>query len=311
MRFLGLVQLLAVLLNTLVMASTAIVFSLLGWRRIAYYPVWAFARLLLLSTAVRHRVHGLDNVPGSGSYVVVSNHCSHLDGPTIALALPHPVYFIIKKELTQIPFFGRATVALGFIAVDRSNTSQARAEMARAAETIRQDRRILVFAEGTRSPDGHLQRFKKGGFHLAVDAKVPILPVTINGSHRLYPKNGHVVRPGVVDVIVGRPISTSGLCKKDVSELMEQTRDQILQARLPRHVKVLDDFLHRSCPELLVRVHRAKRAAVVRASDCGLDDERSSLARRTEDNSLVAHRVKRTTRFVSRQVAKKAVGCLQ
>ncbi len=227
----GIIQFSVMVAATLVLASTVILLSLLGLRRLAYLPVRAWAWTLLATTGVRYRSHGLDNVPEAEPYVVISNHCSHLDGPTIALALPHPVYFVIKKELTKIPLWGLATQKLGFIAVNRSDSAQARAEMARAVETIRDGRRVLVFAEGTRSPDGQLQRFKKGGFHLAIDAQVPILPVTVNGSHALFPKSGTSVRPGTLDVVVGRAIPTSGLGKEDVEELMAATREEILAAR--------------------------------------------------------------------------------
>lgn len=231
MRVLAVVQFSAMVIATLVLASAAILLSLVGLRRAAYLPVWVWAWVLLLITGVRYRVHGLDHVPTTGSYVVISNHCSHLDGPAIALALPHPVYFVIKKELTEIPLWGLAAQKIGFIAVNRSDSEQARAEMVRAIRAIRDGRRVLVFAEGTRSPDGHLQQFKKGGFHLAIDAQVPILPVTVNGSHRLFPKAGASVRPGTLDVIVGRAISTVGLGKEHLGDLMAATRQEILAAR--------------------------------------------------------------------------------
>lgn len=231
MRILAIIQFSFMVVATLVFASAVILLSLLGLRRAAYLPVRAWAWSLLTTTGVRYQAHCLENVPRSGSYVVISNHCSHLDGPTFALALPHPVYFVIKKELARIPLWGLAARTVGFIAVDRSNSAQARAEMARAVEAVRDGRRVLVFAEGTRSPDGHLQPFKKGGFHLAIDAQVPILPVTVNGSHALFPKAGAAVRPGTVDVVVGRPIPTSGLGKEHVDELMATTRKQILAAR--------------------------------------------------------------------------------
>ena len=119
----------------------------------------------------------------AGPYLIVSNHASHLDGPALARALPDPIFFVIKKELTRIPLWGQAAVKVGFIAIDRSDTDQARLEMQQAIGDIRAGQHVLVFAEGTRSPDGHLQPFKKGGFHLAIDAQVPVLPVAINGSH--------------------------------------------------------------------------------------------------------------------------------
>ncbi len=231
MSVLAIIQFSVMVFATLMFASAAVLLSMLGLHRAAYVPVRAWAWILLVSTGVRYRVQGLDNVPRIGSYVVISNHCSHLDGPTIALALPHPVYFVIKRELAEIPLWGLAARKLGFIAVDRSDSAQARAQMLRAVETVRDGRRVLVFVEGTRSPDGHLQRFKKGGFHLAIDAQVPILPVTVNGSHALFPKASTSVRPGTLDVIVGRAISTAGLGKEHLEELMATTRQEILEAR--------------------------------------------------------------------------------
>ncbi len=218
-------------LATLLLAPPVIVLSVLGLREAAFAPVRLWARLLHLVTRIRFRVHGVENVPEDGSYVVVSNHCSHLDGPTIVLALPHPVYIVIKRELARIPLWGQAVVALGFIAVDRSDSEQARDQMQRAVDAIRGGRRVLVFAEGTRSGNGRLQPFKKGGFHLAVDAQVPILPLAVNGSHTLFPKGAPVVRPGMVDVVVGRPIPTAGKGKEDLEDLMAETRDAILAAR--------------------------------------------------------------------------------
>jgi 1-acyl-sn-glycerol-3-phosphate acyltransferase len=231
LRILAVYQYAVGVLATLVCAPTAILFATLGLERATYAPVKAWAWILHVATGVRSRAVGLDNVPATGSYVVVCSHTSHLDGPAIALALPHPVYFVIKKELAQIPLWGHAALKIGFLAVDRSDSEQARREMARAIDTIRAGRRVLVFAEGTRSPDGHLQAFKKGGFHLAVDAQVPILPVAVNGSYRLFPKGALAARPGRLEVAVGPPIATAGLTTEDVGALVEQTREAILALR--------------------------------------------------------------------------------
>jgi len=218
-------------LATLVCCPLAILFAGLGLDRATYAQVRIWAWAVSAATGVRSRATGLDNVPPTGSYVVVSSHNSHLDAPAIVRTLPHPVYFVIKKELARIPLWGHAAVKIGFIAVDRSDSEQAHSEMARAVDTIRSGRRVLVFAEGTRSPDGHLQAFKKGGFHLAVDAQVPILPIAVNGSYRLLPKGAPAARPGRIEVAVGRPISTAGLTKDDVPALAERTREAILVLR--------------------------------------------------------------------------------
>jgi 1-acyl-sn-glycerol-3-phosphate acyltransferase len=216
---------------TLVLAPPVILMSFFGWNDASFVLVRLWARIVLLFAGVRHRGDGQQHVPPSGSYVVVSNHCSHLDAPALVLNLPHPVYFIIKKELAKIPLWGYAVTKLGFIVIDRSDSDQAREELQRAVDTIRGGRRVFVFAEGTRSPDGHLQSFKKGGFHLAVDARVPILPVAVNGSSRLLPKGGTVIHPGRIDIVVGQPIPTAGLGKEAIPELMAATRETILAAR--------------------------------------------------------------------------------
>lgn len=218
-------------LATLVIAPLAALFGMLGLDRVCYAQVRAWAWMLHASTGVRSRAVGLEHVPTRGSYVVISSHTSHLDGPAIAHTLPHPVYFVIKQELTRIPVWGYAVVKVGFIAVDRSNSEQARCQMERAVEAIRGGRRVLVFAEGTRSPDGHLQPFKKGGFHLAVKAQVPILPVAVNGSHKLLPKGAPAALPGCVEVAVGQPIATDGLTCDDVPDLIARTRAAILELR--------------------------------------------------------------------------------
>jgi len=103
--------------------------------------------------------------------------------------------------------------------------------MARAVDSIRAGKVVLVFPEGTRSPDNLMLPFKKGGFHLAIDAQVPILPVAVNRSRRLWPKGSAVMRPGTIDVQVGAPISTAGLSKDDLPRLLERTREVITEMR--------------------------------------------------------------------------------
>ena len=232
MWVLAVVQYSVGVIATLICATLAIVFAMLGLDRATYAQVRLWARALQLGTGVRCRGFGLEHVPADGSYVVISSHTSHLDGPMIALVLPHPVYFVIKKELTRIPLWGCAAVKVGFIAVDRSNSEQAKIQMSGAVETIRAGRRVLVFAEGTRSVDGHLQAFKKGGFHLAVAAQVPIVPVAVNGSQRLLPKGAPAALSGRCEVAVGPPIPTTGLTADDVPALIEQTRMAVRSLRM-------------------------------------------------------------------------------
>ena len=231
MRALGILHYLVGVVATLLFAPPAFVFGMLGWRRAAYVPVRCWAWVAVTVTGVRCRGHGLDLLPTEGPYVVVANHCSHLDSPCLVRALPHALYFVVKRELTRIPLFGPTLVKLGFVIVDRSNSEEAHRRMAEAVQLIREGHRVLVFAEGTRSRDGHLQPFKKGGFHLAIDAQVPVVPVAINGSHRLLPKGELTTRPGTVDIGVCEPIPTTGMDGGQVDALVEKARKTIFEAR--------------------------------------------------------------------------------
>lgn len=182
-------------------------------------------------------VTGLDKVPTDRPYVILSNHRSHVDGPTIAVALPHPFTFIIKRELAEIPIWGRAAKISGFIPVDRGRSEVARATMAAAVERIRSGTNVMLFPEGTRSETNALLPFKKGGFHLAIDAQVPVLPVALSGSRGILPKKKLAPQGGHVQVDICDPIDTAGLGPDDVPALVERTRTVIAAA-----LKARDDL---------------------------------------------------------------------
>jgi len=110
-----------------------------------------------------------------------------------------------------VPIFGQALLASGHIIIDRGDREGAIASLHRAAEQIRAGTSVIVFPEGTRSPDGHLRLFKSGPFHLAVEAQVPIIPVTVSGSQRITPKGELRVHSGRVKIVYGKPISTRGI----------------------------------------------------------------------------------------------------
>lgn len=220
-----------VMMLATIMAFTLIAFWIAsGQQLMAYNVVRWWCRALHVVSVTRYEVQGLENVP-KGPYLVISNHSSHLDGPGLIVTLPDPIYFVIKKGLAQIPVWGWAATRIGFISIDRSRSIAAQETLHRAVSTIREGRHILVFAEGTRSPDYRLHRFKKGGFHMAIEAGVPILPVAINGSRRLLPKGAPSAKPGTVSVVIGVPIETEGLDKEDLPDLMARTREVIVTGR--------------------------------------------------------------------------------
>ena len=186
---------------------------------------WSWA--LLRAVGVRIQSFGLEHAEGMGPCVILCNHRSHLDGPVLLCTLPFPFSFVIKKSLARIPLWGWAVTRAGYVAIDRGDHQDALAGMRRAADRIRAGRRVLTFPEGTRSPTNTFLPFKKGGALLAIQARVPILPVALAGTYDLLPKGSRAPRPGVVVVGVGRPIPTEGLGYEDRDRLIQQAEAAI------------------------------------------------------------------------------------
>jgi 1-acyl-sn-glycerol-3-phosphate acyltransferase len=161
------------------------------------------------------------------AYVFMSNHLSTLDIWAAYVAIPVPLRMIAKKQLRRIPLFGWAMAAGRFIFIDRQNALAARRSIERAKERIHAGTSVLLFPEGTRSRDGKLGAFKKGGFHLAMDAGVPIVPVAMHGTRELMPRGSLLLRPGRMRVTLGAPIPTEGLSAEDRNALVDRVRDTI------------------------------------------------------------------------------------
>jgi len=187
--------------------------------------IWA--RLMLKTSGVRVEVEGLDNIRPETPYVYMSNHLSHFDAVSLLSVLPLGVKFLAKKELGRIPFLGWAMYALGYIFVERGNKLESFKRIDKGARKVREGTSILVFAEGTRSRDGNLQPFKKGGFVMAIKAGVDIVPISITGSREVLPRGSLRVNPGIVKVVIGSPIPSSGYTLDMKITLMERVRDAI------------------------------------------------------------------------------------
>ena len=188
---------------------------------------------------VRVVAEGLEHVERTQSYVFMSNHQSVLDIGALVLTLPVNWRFVAKRELTWVPFFGWALGLSDQIVVDRGNRVRSVRSLQRAAERIRGGISVIVFPEGTRSPSGRMREFKSGGFHLAIEAQVPILPTTVSGSFHLIPKRSLKVHSGTIKVLYGKPIPTQGLgvehrhgLKDRVREAIESGYDAELQGAL-------------------------------------------------------------------------------
>ncbi len=192
--------------------------------RLAGY-LWSRAVATVLG--VKADLIGGQNVQPGASYIVTPNHQGTLDFLALELGLPVKVLWVIKKELTGIPFFGWALAKSGAVRLDRSNPAQAIRALNRGSDRLTDGWSLLAYPEGTRSKDGELGTFKKGPFMLAVQTGVPVLPVAINGAHKLLPKNSFAFRPGRMTLTLCDPIPTEGLTVDDVPELMAKTRAAI------------------------------------------------------------------------------------
>lgn len=187
-----------------------------------------WARILLWSAGVKVIVDMEAPLDPRRPYVFAANHLSSVDIFALFVALPVNIRFIAKKQLGRIPLFGWAMAAGRFIFIDRKNPVAARRSIDRAAARIRAGSSVAIFPEGTRSRDGLLGPFKKGGFHLAQQAGVPVVPIAIRGAGQVMPPGSVLVRPGPVFITVGLPIETKDLKElADRNALVERVRSEI------------------------------------------------------------------------------------
>jgi 1-acyl-sn-glycerol-3-phosphate acyltransferase len=157
----------------------------------------------------------------------MANHQSNCDPPALLAILP-PVLVMVKKEFFRIPILGAGMLARGFIPVDRRNRGQALEAVEKGVQALKAGKSFLVYPEGTRSPDGRLQSFKKGVFVMALKAGAPIVPISVSGSNKIMPKGKFVMRPGGVRITFHEPILTEGSTIEDRQVIIERVRQAIL-----------------------------------------------------------------------------------
>ncbi|MES1158173.1 MAG: lysophospholipid acyltransferase family protein [Haliangium ochraceum] len=186
-----------------------------------------WSRALLWTAAVPLLVKMHAPLDQRQAYVFMANHLSTVDIWALFVALPVNIRFIAKKQLGAIPLFGWAMAAGRFIFIDRQNPLAARRSIDQACRRIRSGSSVAIFPEGTRSRDGNLGPFKKGGFHLALTAGVPIVPVGIRGAHEVMPRGSLILRRGPVTIEVGAPIPTADLSVEDRHALLERVRSEV------------------------------------------------------------------------------------
>ena len=187
-----------------------------------------WAEWMLFVCGISYTVTGLENLKLDNQFIFMSNHESALDILIGLAALPFNIVFLAKKELFRIPIFGWAMHSAGTVLVDRQNRENAQQSVNNALAQIKKSKTsILMYPEGTRSQNGELLTFKKGGFILAIRSKLPIVPVTILGTHNALPKWSLKIRDANIQLIIGEAILTEKMTEKNRDQLLANCRKVI------------------------------------------------------------------------------------
>jgi 1-acyl-sn-glycerol-3-phosphate acyltransferase len=212
---------LAVVLISPFVGSTKLYWACVGWLRVAIWGCRTFC-------GVRARVIGIENVPTAadarGAVLLAPKHQSTWETFALPTLMPHPLAYVFKRELLYIPFFGWAMGRLDMIHIDRSKRTEAWNKVAEQGRRLFSEGVwVIMFPEGTRTPRGSQGTYKTGASRLAVTTGVPIVPIAVT-SARCWPRKSFLVRPGVVDVSIGRPIATVG---RDPEAVMREVESWI------------------------------------------------------------------------------------
>ena len=220
----------AIAVYTIVLGAISLASTLFDTRgRAAHWCARTWSRLILLTTGVTVESSGIDRLDPRGTYVFVANHQSIYDIPVLFWSLPQQLRIIAKESLGRLPFIGWHLRRTGHMLVDRKRPDRTKV-FDWANRLMANGLSLIVFPEGTRSRDGRVARFKGGGFYLALEAGLPVVPISIVGSRHVMLKGRVATYPGRVTLIVHDPIDTRGLADTDRRTFAEGVRQIIAAA---------------------------------------------------------------------------------
>ncbi|MCP4624033.1 MAG: 1-acyl-sn-glycerol-3-phosphate acyltransferase [bacterium] len=186
-----------------------------------------WARGILFAGRIKVTVNGLANIDPDQSYVYMSNHQGNFDIPVLLAHLPVQFRWLAKAELFKIPIFGRAMRGAGYVKIDRFNQESAFESIKEAGSRMKNGVSVMIFPEGTRSRDGKIRPFKKGGFIMAVESGVPIVPVILQGTRSIMGKSSLKINTGEVTLNIAVPIATTGFSRDNKDDLIDSVRTVI------------------------------------------------------------------------------------
>jgi 1-acyl-sn-glycerol-3-phosphate acyltransferase len=221
-------------ITTMLTAAIVAVGCILGGEKFfSYYPGMLWARIACILTLCPVKIKGRENIKKGQSYVFVSNHQGAFDIFLIYGYLGAPIKWMMKKGLAKIPLVGFACRMAGFTFVDNSSARSAHKSVQEAERSLQYGRSLIVFPEGSRSPDGHVKRFKRGAYQIAVDQQLPIVPITLNGPYKVMPTGSWDVYPHRMEMIIHPPVLThkkENDDKEQLQKLVDATQKTIFSA---------------------------------------------------------------------------------
>lgn len=225
---------------TVILAGGGLILSIFEWKgKILGQVAHLWSKLILWSAGIKYEVVGLENLDSEQNYVFTGNHESAFDIPLAFAGIKHHMVSISKIGLKWIPIFGWAMQAAKHIFVDRKNHSKALKSLEKAVVSLKNNpRSIMLFPEGTRSKDGKIHKFKKGGLLLGIEAQIPIVPMALCGTGDVALKGELKLKSKEIELRIGKPINTIGMTYKDRNSLTDKVYKEIVSLKSDCYKKV-------------------------------------------------------------------------
>jgi len=221
---------------TLLFASLGIIGSLFEWRgKFLSWVARTWSKILLTIGGIKYSIIGLERLDLNSNYVFAANHESALDIPLVFAGLPFHVVAISKIELKWIPIFGWAMMAGGHFFVDRRNYTRALKSLEKAKLSMAKNpRSVIIYPEGTRSLDGKVKPFKKGGLVMAMQMGIPVVPIALCGTGNVLKKKGFTLNRQAIELRIGNPIETQNLDTDNRNQFVEDVRQEVIALKAKR-----------------------------------------------------------------------------
>ncbi|MFN8777740.1 MAG: lysophospholipid acyltransferase family protein [Flavobacteriales bacterium] len=228
---LNILQAVAILAWTVFSGLLALILRLFFSPRkvVLFISHWLWSPVMLLLTGMHLRVSGREHILKDRPAIFISNHVSQLDILVLVRAITVPLFFVAKAELRKVPVLSQYMQAMGMIFVDRRDKEMAMVSMRKAIERIREGADVVTFPEGTRSKSDEPLLFKRGTFVIAREGQIPVVPVAIRGTRRMLPSGSFTLRPGKVEVIIGKPVEPEVFAHLSPEEMATCFRMRVLE----------------------------------------------------------------------------------